>query len=130
MTKKIAKIIKLTKNTKNGSLKKYASKKLELFRLPSKEAPFETWMNKLNLETRVKINAYLLRVCHGGAKKNIRSLNDRIFEIKISSGPGYRVYFGEKESKIILLLLGGDKGSQKRDILKAKGYWRIYNESK
>ncbi len=41
-------------------------------------------------------------------------------------GPGYRVYFGEDESKIVVLLCGGDKGSQNQDIREAKAYWKEY----
>ena len=53
----------------------------------------------------------------GGAKKNIKALGDRVFEIKVNYGPGYRVYFGELDNVIILLLSGGDKSSQKRDTM-------------
>lgn len=48
--------------------------------------------------------------------------------MKISSGPGYRVYFAEEGSEIIILLIGGDKKTQSRDIEKAKKYWRSYGK--
>lgn len=41
-------------------------------------------------------------------------------------GPGYRVYFGEDEENIVVLLCGGDKGSQQQDIKKAQAYWQEY----
>ena len=63
-------------------------------------------------------------------KKHIKSLGDGVFEIKIPHGPGLRVYFAEIENVIMLLLLGGDKSTQTRDIKKAKEYWRQYNASK
>ena len=53
-----------------------------------------------------------------------------LFEIKIPHGPGLRVYFGEDGDKIILLLVGGDKRSQSRDIKKAKEYWSNYVKQK
>jgi len=62
----------------------------------------------------------------GGAKKNIRPLGGGLFEIKIDHGPGYRVYFGETGNTVILLLLGGDKSTQFRDIRQAKDFWRSY----
>ena len=58
---------------------------------------------------------------------NIRSLGDGVSELKVDFGPGYRVYFGEDGPRVVVLLIGGDKGSQQRDIAKAKDYWRDYN---
>ena len=46
-------------------------------------------------------------------------------ELKINYGPGYRVYFGRRESTVIVLLCAGDKGSQTRDIRMAQDCWRI-----
>jgi putative addiction module killer protein len=66
------------------------------------------------------------RFAHGGSKKNIKSLGESIYEIKINLGPGYRVYFGELERKIVLLVTGGDKKNQSKDIKLAKEYWRLY----
>jgi len=65
-------------------------------------------------------------VAQGGAKKSIKSLKDGVFEIKIPYAGGLRIYFGEDKQKVILLLIGGDKKTQQRDIRKAKEYWRGY----
>ena len=70
---------------------------------------------------RKKINQLRL-----GYVLNVRSLGDDLFEIRVFFGPGYRIYFGQVNKKTIILLLGGDKGSQKRDIEKAKKYWKLY----
>jgi putative addiction module killer protein len=83
-------------------------------------------MDQLDARTQARVHSYVDRVAAGGAKKNIRALGDGVFEIKIDFSPGIRVYFGEIGDVIILLLLGGDKGSQNRDIAKAKEYWRLY----
>ena len=80
------------------------------------------------MASQARIDVYIKRVASGGSKNNIKSLGDGVFEIKINYGPGFRVYFGEVQNAIILLLLGGDKSSQKRDIIKAKSYWRQFNE--
>ncbi len=48
--------------------------------------------------------------------------------VNVFFGPGYRVYFGEDGKDIVILLCGGDKGSQQDDIRKAKAYWKEYNE--
>lgn len=46
--------------------------------------------------------------------------------IRIDYGPGYRVYFGQVNITVILLLCGGDKATQARDIETAKSYWQVY----
>ena len=60
------------------------------------------------------------------AKKSVKALKGGIFEIKIPTGPGYRVYFAETGKNIITLFIGGDKKSQSRDVKKVKTYWRDY----
>ena len=87
-------------------------------------------MEYQTLEVQAKVDAYITRVALGGAKKNVRALKDGIFEIKIDFGPGYRVYFGEDGRQIIVLLVAGDKSSQRKDIQKAKQYWQNYEKNK
>ena len=94
------------------------------------DKPFNKWFNKLNTATATIVRKYIERVASGGSKKNIKSLQDGIFEIKINYGPGYRVYFAEEKKFILLLLVGGNKNSQQSDILKAKKYWRDYGKKK
>ena len=60
---------------------------------------------------------------------DLKRIDQGLFEIRIDFGPGYRVYYGQIGDKIILLLFEGHKGSQDRDIEKAKKYWRHYNET-
>ncbi len=55
-----------------------------------------------------------------------RSVGDGVFELKFHFGSGYRVYFGEMDNTIIILLNGGAKKSQKKDIKKAKESWKEY----
>ena len=56
--------------------------------------------------------------CHG--------VGDGVQELRIDYGPGYRVYFGQLGSTIVLLLCGGDKSTQANDIEQAKHYWNEY----
>ena len=67
-------------------------------------------------------------MAQGGAKKSIKNLKGGLFEIKIPYGGVLRVYFGEEERRLILLLIGGDKTTQSRDIRKAREYWREYGK--
>jgi putative addiction module killer protein len=101
-------------------------KKVRWLELPNGKVPFLLWIDKLDTSSKACILSYIDRVAMGGAKKNIKPLGDQIFEIKINKGPGFRVYFAETREEILLLILGGNKSSQSRDIGMAKLYWRNY----
>ena len=85
--------------------------------------PFEDWLDALcDREGKAKIKGRLQRVALGNLG-DCKAVGEGVSELKIDCGPGYRVYFAEKDSTIILLLCGGDKNTQDRDIRKAKEYW-------
>ena len=88
------------------------------------KAPFLEWVNNLDMKQQVIVDRYIQRVAQGSSEKSVKSLKNGVFEIKIPYSSGLRVYFGENGNKIILLLIGGDKRTQSRDIKKAKEYWR------
>lgn len=50
--------------------------------------------------------------------------------MRIDYGPGYRLYFGKKGNRLVILLIGGDKRTQEKDIKRAKEYWNDYQEAK
>jgi putative addiction module killer protein len=90
--------------------------------------PFAEWIDSLrDRNTRAKINNRLKRVSLGNLG-DYCSVGGGVFELRIDLGPGYRVYFGQIGVTIVLLLCGGDKSTQDRDILKAKEYWAEYEE--
>ncbi|MEB3178336.1 MAG: type II toxin-antitoxin system RelE/ParE family toxin [Nostocaceae cyanobacterium] len=90
--------------------------------------PFAEWLDSLrDIQAIDKIEKRLKRVQLGNIG-NYRSVGEGVCELKIDYGPGYRVYFGQIGSVIILLLCGGDKSTQEKDILKAKEYWRDYEK--
>ena len=64
----------------------------------------------------------------GGNFGDCQSVGSGVFELRLHFGPGYRVYFGEVDRTIVLLLCGGDKSTQTRDIQRAKTYWLEYKE--
>jgi len=55
-----------------------------------------------------------------------KSVGDHVSELRITSGPGYRIYYTQKKSNIILLLIGGEKSTQEKDITKAKEIAKEY----
>lgn len=88
--------------------------------------PFEVWLNGLkDVVGRASIRKRLNRIRMGNLGNN-RNIGEGVWELKVDFGPGYRIYYGEDGPRLIVLLCGGDKGSQDRDIAKAKEYWRDY----
>jgi putative addiction module killer protein len=59
-----------------------------------------------------------------------KSVGDGVYELRIDYGPGYRVYYGQDGDILILLLSGGDKATQRKDIEKAHDYWKDYKARK
>jgi len=101
-------------------------KKIRLYQTESGKVPFSGWFEKLDGKTKARVQIYTERLAQGGTKKNIKPLGEGVFEAKLKFGPGLRLYFGEDGNELIVLLLGGDKGTQDQDIKKAKMYWRDY----
>jgi putative addiction module killer protein len=59
-----------------------------------------------------------------------KSVGSGVFEARVMFGPGYRIYFGKGGDSIIVLLIGGDKGTQSKDISPAQRFWRSYAEGR
>ena len=80
---------------------------------------YRDWINGLrDRVTRARIQVRVDRLVHGNPGQH-RNLTDGVSELKIDMGPGYRVYYTERNDEIIILLAGGDKSSQARDIKQA-----------
>lgn len=89
-------------------------------------APFSEWLAGLrDVRGRAKIRTRLDRLELGNFG-DCRGVGDGVQELRIDYGPGYRVYFGQVNTTLILLLCGGDKASQAQDIQTAKSYWQDY----
>jgi putative addiction module killer protein len=65
-----------------------------------------------------------------GNFSNVKNLGDGVFENKIHFGPGYRIYFGQEGDELIILLAGGTKSQQSKDIQEAKLLWAEYKKAK
>jgi len=85
-----------------------------------KTKQFDKWMNGLK-DVRGKISiARRIERMRGGNFGDMKSVGDDVSELRITTGSGYRVYFMKHEDMIIVLLVGGDKSTQSKDIAKAK----------
>lgn len=97
---------------------------IEIYQEPSGKHPYLLWEKELNRDVRAIITARMARVRLGnfGDCKSF----DGIHELRIHYGPGYRIYYGKKGKTVVILLCGGDKSTQKKDIKKAKVFWEDY----
>jgi putative addiction module killer protein len=93
------------------------------------DAPFETWFNDLDRIAKAKITIAIARLEQGNVS-NVKNLGDGVMEYKVAFGPGYRLYFGIDRKTIVILLTGGTKQRQSRDIANAKILWREYKMRK
>ena len=99
---------------------------LEYYIAETGKIPFKDWLENLkDIHARAKIRVALDRVRLGNFG-HAKFIGEGINELKIDFGPGYRVYYALAGDAIVLLLLGGDKASQSKDIVRAKEYWKEF----
>ncbi len=92
--------------------------------LIEKTTEFDKWFRKLNdLKAKAKILFRLQKLENEEHFGDCKPVGNGISELKINYAKGYRIYLKETDGKIIILLMGGDKSSQQRDIAKAKEIW-------
>jgi putative addiction module killer protein len=92
--------------------------------------PYIKWMSSINdLQALAMIDVRLERI-RGGNLGDCRSVGKGVFELRIHCGPGYRVYFGREGERIVILVLGGSKRSQSKDIRTARAIWKGYKNQK
>ena len=104
-------------------------RELQIYRTPNGREPYTQWFESIrDRETRTRIQSQIDRIESGNLGKP-KSVGDGVFELRLQFGPGYRVYFGQVGNTIVLLLCGGDKSSQDRNIKRSKTYWQEYKES-
>ena len=84
--------------------------------------PFTQWVSGLDATSRARIFARLDRV-EGGNFGDCQTITNDLSELRFHFGPGYRVYFGTVNNTLVILLAGGDKKTQKRDISRVKNLW-------
>ena len=103
---------------------------LKVYGTSDGRAPFLDWLESLkDLRGRAAIRSRLDRL-EAGNLGDCHPVGRGVSELRVHFGPGYRVYFGEEGEHVILLLCGGAKRTQERDIERAKAYWVDYRSRK
>jgi len=101
-------------------------KRVIVYAQESGKEPFTEWLYNLqDVIVRKRILARVSRLQQGN-HGDCEPVGEGVSELRLFFGSGYRVYFGEQGKQIVVLLCGGDKGSQSKDIDQAKTYWREY----
>jgi len=94
------------------------------------KVPFEEWLNGIKDRALQRaIDARLARVEDGNFGDH-KSVGEGVFELRIPKGPGLRVYYGLDGPKVVVLIGGGDKSIQKKDILRAQQLFKEYLNAK
>jgi putative addiction module killer protein len=91
--------------------------------------PFATWFAELDAVARAKVTRAIARLEQGNFS-DVKSVGEGVLEYRIDFGPGYRVYFGRDGEALVILLTGGTKRRQQRDIDTAHAYWLAYKTSR
>jgi putative addiction module killer protein len=99
---------------------------LHYYQISRGERPFVEWLEALeDRQARARVQARLARV-EVGNLGDVEPVGEGVMELRIDWGPGYRVYFARVGQVIVLLLCGGDKRTQQKDIKRAKEYFADY----
>lgn len=88
--------------------------------------PFAEWKTGLRDRRAKEAIAARLTRLQAGNRGDWKPLGAGLFEVRIDTGPGYRLYCGQDGPLLVLLLCGGDKRTQTRDIKHARKYWKDY----
>jgi putative addiction module killer protein len=96
---------------------------LHRYQLEDESTPVTEWLQGLrDARVRAQIGVRLRRVSAGNFG-DCKPVGEGVSELRVDIGTGYRVYYGKHGQALIILLCGGDKGSQQADIMRAKAYW-------
>lgn len=93
------------------------------------EDPFGDWFAGLDETAALKVQTALTRL-QQGHRANVKAVGGGVAEYKIDFGPGYRIYFGQDGPALIILLAGGTKARQGRDIATALARWAQYKRNR
>lgn len=96
---------------------------------PSGRSPYADWFNDLNAQAAAKVSVAVTRLALGNFS-NVKGVGSGVYEYRLNFGPGYRIYFGKDGERLVILLGGGTKKRQQRDIGEAISRWYDYKSRK
>ena len=100
------------------------------YQTPEGKIPYQDWLKSIRndqIKARIRNRVDRLRLGNFGDCKNV---GVGVSELRMHFGPGYRLYFAQDGQTLVVLLCGGDKSTQNRDIEKALLYWQDYKRRK
>jgi putative addiction module killer protein len=101
---------------------------IEFYVTPEGRTPFLDWLERLRDRIGERaIENRLFRVAQGNLGDH-KYCQDGVWELRLNTGPGYRIYYGIEGRTVLLLLCAGDKSSQTTDIARAVSYWKRHLE--
>jgi putative addiction module killer protein len=92
-------------------------------------SPYQEWFSSLDPQAAAIVTVATERLADGNISR-VKSIGEGAAEIRIDRGPGYRIYFGWDGKTLVVLLGGGTKRRQRRDIADALDLWRLYKARK
>ncbi len=103
-------------------------RELIIYETEQGEASFSEWLDSLrDRSARARIRKRLDRVELGNLG-DYKAVGEGVYELRIDYGPGYRIYYGNIDQTIILLLCGGDKDTQEKDVDRSKQFWNDFKK--
>ncbi len=103
---------------------------IRIYRDQNGRVPYTKWLESIRDSSVLSDIERRIDRLAAGNPGNFKYLGNKVYELKLDFGPGYRIYYGYDGLNIVLLLCGGDKSTQQKDVAKAKKYWKIYKENK
>lgn len=101
-------------------------KEIRTYETMDGRVPFNVYIDRLkDTQTRARIRTRIDRASLGNLG-DWKSVGEGVVELRIDSGPGYRIYIGQDGDHLLILLCGGDKSTQAQDIKTAHSYWADY----
>jgi putative addiction module killer protein len=92
-------------------------------------SPYAEWFEGLNAHAAAKVTIAVTRIGQGNFS-NVKGVGSGVYEYTIDFGPGYRIYLGKDGDRLVILLGGGTKKRQQRDITTAIALWQDYKQRK